>query len=223
MMKLYWPVRVEDGAWLHKSNMFGDNHDYYSDAFGIPGHNGLDFPANAGTPIYAVHDGWIVEQTHKDTGYGLRIQQRFEDGGRHYLLVYGHMSRLERSETFAYDWNAKTYPVRAGQVIGYVGNTGFSTGNHLHLGLYEQTEQGARINADNGYSGAIDPYPYLAGEMEKPGMTKFYKVNDHGKLGIMVIEGFTGVILFEDKMGEYMTLQQITSDKLASAETINIP
>lgn len=52
---------------------------------------------------------------------------------------------------------------------------------------------------------------------------KFFKVNDHGKLGIMVLEGLTGIILFEDKMQDYVTLQQITSDKFASAQTINIP
>jgi len=54
-------------------------------------------------------------------------------------------------------------------------------------------------------------------------MPKFFKIDDHGKLGIMVLEGQVGIVLFEDKMNDYVTLQQITSEKLAAAPTISIP
>lgn len=54
-------------------------------------------------------------------------------------------------------------------------------------------------------------------------MPKFFRVDDHGKLGIMILEGYTGIILFEDKMTDYITLTQITNDQLATAPIIKIP
>lgn len=165
-MKFLWPVRVEDGAFLGQK--FGEHLVDYSPQLG---HNGLDFPAKLGTKIYAACDGWVVEQTAKDTGFGLRISQRLEVDNRFYLLVYGHMLKLERDINIPYNWGRKDYPIKAGQLIGYVDSTGFSTGNHLHFGVYEQTQEGIRINPNNGYGGAIDPLPFLADEKEKPSMS----------------------------------------------------
>ena len=135
---------------------FGGHLADYSQ-FGLIGHNGIDYPAPKGTLIYAVADGYIVEQTSKETGYGLRITQRIFYKGKHYLLVYGHMERLENPVDVPYDWNLKSYPVQEGQVIGYVDSTGFSTGHHLHFGAYEYTESGIKLNINNGYQGAINP------------------------------------------------------------------
>jgi hypothetical protein len=53
-------------------------------------------------------------------------------------------------------------------------------------------------------------------------MTKYFKVNDHGKLGIMILEGFSGTIIFEDNITQYNTLLQITGINDATP-TINIP
>lgn len=177
-MKLYWPVRVEDGAF--RGQLFGQNLVPYP---GMKGHNGIDFPAPRGTPIYVAHDGWIIEQTAKDTGFGLRIGQRVEADGKFYLFVYGHMLRLERDFNVPYDWNRKDIFVRAGEVIGYVDSTGYSTGDHLHFGIYENTQEGIRINADNGYGGAIDPEPYLAHESEKPTMSNVQLVKKGSEFG----------------------------------------
>lgn len=60
-------------------------------------------------------------------------------------------------------------------------------------------------------------------QKEQTPMAKFYKVDDHGKLGIMVVEGLTGIILFEDKMTDYLTLQAITSDAFKNAPTVKLP
>lgn len=144
---------------------FGGHWADYSQ-FGLDGHNGQDFPAPKGTPIFAVADGFIVEQTAKDTGYGLRISQRVDDGKKHYLFVYGHIERLENPVDLPYNWNEKGHAVKRGQVIGYVDSTGFSTGNHLHLGMYEYDQNGNKLNSNNGYGGAIDPMPFIRNKME---------------------------------------------------------
>jgi murein DD-endopeptidase MepM/ murein hydrolase activator NlpD len=120
-----------------------------------------------GTPIYAIAKGFIIEQVSKDTGFGLRVSQRVSVGGRHYLVVYGHMERVETPGNVPYNWKNKSRPVKEGQIIGYVDSTGFSTGNHLHLGMYEQLEDGTRLNINNGYQGAINPEPFLKDSMNQ--------------------------------------------------------
>jgi len=59
--------------------------------------------------------------------------------------------------------NRTLYVRRNGKAL-FLGNTGFSTGNHLHLGLKRVDENGKTINKDNGYFGAIDPEPYFVNE-----------------------------------------------------------
>ena len=185
MLKLFWPVRVEDGAFLNSGNLFGARPEVYAQ-FDLLGHNGLDMVAARGTKIYASHDGWIIEQTSKETGYGLRITQRVEADGKYYMLIYGHMERLEKPEDITWNWNSKSYPVKAGQVIGYVDSTGFSTGDHLHFGLFEMDSNGNRLNYNNGYFGAINPAPLMAGELEKPYMNQFKTQNYKGELRIVL-------------------------------------
>ena len=86
-------------------------------------HSGIDFAAPYGTPIYAVADG-TVQMAGYNGGYG-RFVRLSHDGGLG--SGYGHMSRIAVS-------NGQR--VRRGQVIGYVGSTGLSTGPHLHYELY---------------------------------------------------------------------------------------
>lgn len=167
-MKLYWPVRVEDGAYI--GQRFGENLADYSQ-FGWKGHNGIDMPAPTGTKIYAPINGWVIEQTAKTSGYGMRICMRVEADNKFYLLTFGHMNKFATPEDFAYNWFDKSRPIRAGQIIGFVDTTGFATGPHLHLSVHEQLENGTRLNLTNGYGGAIDPEPFLADEKEKPKMS----------------------------------------------------
>lgn len=86
-------------------------------------HNGLDFGAAYGSPIYAVSDGVIAFAGRKG-GYGNFIQINHGQG---IATGYGHMSRFATSSG---------QRVRRGQIIGYVGSTGLSTGPHLHYELY---------------------------------------------------------------------------------------
>lgn len=87
-------------------------------------HAGVDFGAAYGSPIYAVGDA-TVSYAGWHGGHGNYV--RLEHGGG-YATGYGHMSRIAV---------ASGMRVRAGQVIGYVGSTGLSTGPHLHYELYQ--------------------------------------------------------------------------------------
>ena len=87
-------------------------------------HHGTDFGAKRGTPILAAADGRVIFSGRKG-GYGKVIKIQHKDG---YVTLYAHQSRLKVK---------KGKQVKAGQIIGYVGSTGRSTGPHLHFGLYK--------------------------------------------------------------------------------------
>ena len=82
-------------------------------------HTGQDFAAPSGSPVRAVSDGTITFASY-DGAYGNKIILTHDDGT---VSWYAHLSSFERTEG----------PVLAGEVIGSVGSTGNSTGDHLHL------------------------------------------------------------------------------------------
>jgi murein DD-endopeptidase MepM/ murein hydrolase activator NlpD len=84
-------------------------------------HTGVDWAGPAGTPIYASGNG-VIEKAGWESGYGKYIRIRHTNG---YETAYGHMSAFARG----IDEGVR---VRQGQVIGFVGSTGLSTGAHLH-------------------------------------------------------------------------------------------
>ncbi len=86
-------------------------------------HNGMDFGAPHGAPIYAVTDGTVAFAGYNG-GYGRFVKLNHSEG---LGSGYGHMSRIAVSPG---------QRVRRGQIIGYVGSTGMSTGPHLHYELY---------------------------------------------------------------------------------------
>ncbi len=88
-------------------------------------HKGVDLAAPNGTPIYATADG-VVAFAGTCKGYGKFIKINHQNG---YKTGYAHMSRM------VVKTNAK---VKKGDLIGYVGSTGTSTGNHLHYEVYYQ-------------------------------------------------------------------------------------
>ncbi|MFA7000212.1 MAG: M23 family metallopeptidase [Candidatus Paceibacterota bacterium] len=86
--------------------------------------NAYDFAAPKGTPIYAIQDGTVLiaDGAGYNGGYGKYVVVNFNDGGQ---AIFGHMNKVTAfvGET-----------VQKGDVIGYVGSTGRSTGNHVHIG-----------------------------------------------------------------------------------------
>lgn len=95
-------------------------------------HSGTDFAAPTGTPIYAAGNG-TIEMAQRNGGYGKYVRIRHANG---YQTAYAHMSRYGRGIR-------KGVRVRQGQIIGYVGSTGRSTGPHLH---YEVIRNGNKVN-----------------------------------------------------------------------------
>ena len=95
-------------------------------------HRGVDFAAPIGTPIYAAGDGRIVEEGRKG-GYGNYIRVRHNG---EYSTAYAHMSRFAKG-------TSPGQRVHQGEVIGYIGTTGRSTGPHLH---YEVLRDDNQIN-----------------------------------------------------------------------------
>jgi murein DD-endopeptidase MepM/ murein hydrolase activator NlpD len=84
-------------------------------------HTGVDWSNPIGTPIVAAGNGTVIKADW-DSGYGRRVEIQHING---YVTTYNHMSRFGRGM-------AAGVKVRQGQVIGYVGSTGLSTGAHLH-------------------------------------------------------------------------------------------
>jgi murein DD-endopeptidase MepM/ murein hydrolase activator NlpD len=85
-------------------------------------HTGIDWAAPMGTPIYASGNG-TLEKAGWESGYGKYIRIKHMNG---YETAYGHMTAFARGM----EPGAR---VRQGQVIGYVGSTGHSTGAHVHF------------------------------------------------------------------------------------------
>jgi murein DD-endopeptidase MepM/ murein hydrolase activator NlpD len=98
----------------------------------VRAHKGIDYAASTGTPIYAAGDGRI-EFAGRKGGYGNAV---VINHGKGITTLYGHMSRFGKSAR-----NGRQ--VRQGEVIGYVGSTGASTGPHLH---YEYRVKGVHKN-----------------------------------------------------------------------------
>jgi murein DD-endopeptidase MepM/ murein hydrolase activator NlpD len=108
-------------------------------------HAGLDFAAAVGTPIYATADGVVKEADYNAGGYGNNVVINHGFG---YETLYGHMYRIK----------ARTgQKVKRGEVIGYVGSTGKSTGPHCH---YEVHKNGQPVDPVYYFYNDLTPEQY---------------------------------------------------------------
>ena len=108
-------------------------------------HPGMDFTAEQGTPIYATGDGVVETASANAQGYGNHVVINHGFG---YQTLYGHMSRLAATPG---------KKVKRGDLIGYVGSTGLSTGPHVH---YEVIKNGEKVNPINFYYNDLTPQEY---------------------------------------------------------------
>jgi murein DD-endopeptidase MepM/ murein hydrolase activator NlpD len=108
-------------------------------------HTGIDFGAAEGTPIYATGDGIVERADNLEQGYGNHVVINHGFG---YQTLYAHMSRIAATVG---------QKVKRGQVIGYVGSTGESTGDHLH---YEVIKNGVKVNPISYFFNDLNPDEY---------------------------------------------------------------
>jgi murein DD-endopeptidase MepM/ murein hydrolase activator NlpD len=107
-------------------------------------HAGMDFSAKVGTPIYATGDGKVIKVI-RSSSYGKYI---VIDHGFGYETLYAHLNEFKVK---------KGDKVKRGEIIGLVGNTGMSSGPHLH---YEVHKNGKVVNPVNFYHNDLTPEQY---------------------------------------------------------------
>lgn len=179
------------------SQEFGENKNPFYQQMGMLGHNGIDFPCQTGSPVYASHDG-LVTFTGMDGsgGYGvvIRTTNKYEYKGTEVFFksIYWHL-KADGIKVLA------GQQVKAGDLIALANNTGMSTGSHLHWGL-KPIQQGEaewawfNLEQNAGYLGAIDPLPYMVDSFYVDmsyGQTNRYIRELQKFLGVMVT-GFYG-------------------------------
>jgi murein DD-endopeptidase MepM/ murein hydrolase activator NlpD len=127
-----WPIK---GVMGHISMFFGQNKNPFTDQYYI--HKGVDISTyRQGDPIVATADGQVVTVDYEHSGFGNNVIIKHKHG---FYTRYAHMLtiRVKAGQR-----------VQQGEVIGYIGNTGLSTGPHLHYEVH--------IGSD-----VVDPYKYI--------------------------------------------------------------
>lgn len=127
-----------------ETQAFGADYQTYHARYGLSGHNGIDIGCPTMTPVLSAADGWVSEKGFDAGGYGNYI--KIVHNG--YLTLYGHLNDIAV--------NLKDQVV-SGQLVGHSNNTGMSTGPHLHFGVAPCDGNGIKTEANNGFSGYIDP------------------------------------------------------------------
>lgn len=131
------PIKNED------MTRMASGYGYRSDPFtkAKKFHYGMDFSAPRGTPIYATGDGRVIRADNRVSGYGNHV---VIDHGFGYKSLYGHM----------YKFNVRQgQKVQRGDIIGFVGSSGRSSGPHVHYEVFKDDE---RVNPMNFYYGSLN-------------------------------------------------------------------
>lgn len=196
---------------IYINQPFGANYVDFYQKLGLVGHNGVDFKASHGTPLYAAHDG-VIRYCGTDSGGGVQIDIWNKE--LKYKTIYYHLQK--------YIVTQDQY-VKAGDLIGYCDNTGqMTTGPHLHFGFKYTDENGYTINWDNGYKGASDPMlfiklDYLGNKLKEEDMifqkeknnSDVYLINKEFGTKIMIVDmptldAFHGKIEEVDSLAEFI-------------------
>lgn len=141
---------------FHVSQWHGQNPGYYK-KYGLKGHNGIDFAIPVGTPLYAPFEGYVhFGNDGAKVGYGTYCEiwsEPFKKDGTKRFCVLAHLSKTKKELEGKY--------VSAGTLVCYSGNTGDSTGPHLHLTYKNKDSKGNTLEYNNGYKGSIDVSSYI--------------------------------------------------------------
>ncbi|WP_445002370.1 peptidoglycan DD-metalloendopeptidase family protein [Exiguobacterium alkaliphilum] len=114
-----------------------------SGQFGYTFHNGIDIAAKVGTPIYAAADGKVIEVSGRGP-YGKHVKIEHNIDGQKWTTVYAHMHKIDVK---------KGQTVRQAEGIGQIGNTGNSSGPHLHFEVHKGSYSFSPSSAGN----TVDP------------------------------------------------------------------
>lgn len=147
-MQHYHPV-----SRVYVTQTFGARQSVYRQ-FGLKGHNGIDYRVRfAETPkghvyVYPSAPGVVSEVVNQGgSGYGLYVRVVHDDGSQ---TIYGHMTKV---------YVKKGQKVGLGTILSLSGNSGFSTGAHLHYGYRPPNWLNKHYN--NGFKGYVDNLPTL--------------------------------------------------------------
>jgi murein DD-endopeptidase MepM/ murein hydrolase activator NlpD len=211
------PVKKE-----YITQTFGANWTAYA-KFGLKGHNGLDFRAflpngtrcyeGGKSEVFAPHDGKTIENALDPQGYGWYVKIENEKEGS--VLAHLHTeSPLKVGST-----------VKQGQLVGYQGTTGNSTGIHLHWGYYPIPR-----NRQNGYNGYINQaglyQPY--GEETMPDTMTIEKsvfenlVTKSTKYDEIVNAGYVTKADYDKRVNEITTDLNISRERLVMIKDENV-
>jgi hypothetical protein len=108
------------------------------ESFRTHGHSGIDFKMEIGEPIRSIKDGVVTVKDFGNVNAGKTVLVKWD--GENKTAIYGHLNDFSVTNG---------QHVHAGDLLGHAGNTGFSTGSHLHFGL------------KNGEGHILDPSPYI--------------------------------------------------------------
>ena len=175
----------------------------FGDTYTDPkGHKGIDYALPVGTPVLAAADGIVEKAGVDNTGYGnmILVRHTWNDG-----TVYAHLR----------NWAVQPgQQVKAGEIIGYSGNTGNSTGAHLHFEYR---------TVCNDYKSAIDPEIFMKDSspiqnQEPVGAVPFGRVRVIAdNVAIRNSPGITGTLLTRAKQGEVL----LSTDTIKPADGLN--
>lgn len=154
------------------------NSQSFYKSVGMDGHSGIDIPAIIGEDVYhaATYPGWIRTEIDNMGGIGVDVVSNeplffampiptelintavpVEGGFTHFVKMrYHHLSKA-----IGHDGKQVT----CGTVVGLAGNTGASSGAHLHFAPKWCLQDGRAVGSNNGYFGAFDPTPYYNHEV----------------------------------------------------------
>jgi hypothetical protein len=159
----------------------------------MKGHNGLDAWQPSGTPIYASLEGVVDEvctEEARGLGVSLTSENKYDTTEGEYQIKhrYWHLKGINV---------VMGQKIKVGDLIGWLDNTGYSSGDHLHFEA-KQVANGINVFQQNGFYGAFNPEPYFSGKFAqaKETFTKDLKLGmsnlDVWKLQRFLVKGGYG-------------------------------